>query len=56
MLNTTRETVSNLDRSIDDVMGSALGAATNPRTFNPSVDVRASDNEVWEVRGVPRGF
>ena len=36
MLTTTWETVSNLDRFIDDVMGSALGAATNPRSFNPS--------------------
>ena len=53
MLTTTWQTVSNLDRFIDDVMGSALGAATNPRTFNPSVDVRASDNEVRVICDVP---
>jgi HSP20 family protein len=53
MLTTTWQTVSNLDRFIDDVMGSALGAATNPRTFNPAVDVRASDNEVRVICDVP---
>ena len=53
MLTTTWETVSNLDRFIDDVMGSALGAATNPRTFNPNVDVRASDTEVRVICDVP---
>ena len=53
MLTTTWQTVSNLDRFIDDVMGSALGAATNARTFNPSVDVRASDNEVRVICDVP---
>ncbi len=53
MLTTTWQTVSNLDRFIDDVMGSALGAATDPRAFNPSVDVRASDNEVRVICDVP---
>ena len=53
MLTTTWQTVSNVDGFIDDVMGSALGAATNPRTFNPSVDVRASDNEVRVICDVP---
>jgi HSP20 family protein len=53
MLTTTWQTVSNLDRFIDDVMGAALGAATNPRTFNPAVDVLASDNEVRVVCDVP---
>ena len=53
MLTTTWQTVSTLDRFIDDVMGSALGAATNPHTFNPSVDVRASDNEVRVICDVP---
>ncbi len=53
MLTTTWQTVSNLDRFIDDVMGSALGAATDPRAFNPSVDVRASDTEVRVICDVP---
>jgi hypothetical protein len=33
ILTTTWQTVSNLERFNDDVMGSALGAATNPRTL-----------------------
>jgi HSP20 family molecular chaperone IbpA len=53
MLTTTWETVSSMDRFIDDVMGSALGAATNPRTFSPNVDVRASDTEVRVICDVP---
>ena len=53
MLTKTWETVSTLDRFIDDAMGSALGAATNPRTFNPSVDVRASESEVRVICDVP---
>ena len=53
MLTTTWQTVSTLDRFIDDVMGSALGAATNPRTFDPSIDVRASATEVRVICDVP---
>jgi HSP20 family protein len=47
------DAVSTLDRMFDDVMGSMLGTATSPRTFDPSIDVRASDNEVVFVCDVP---
>lgn len=40
------DAVSTLDRMFDDVMGSMLGTATSTRTFDPSIDVRASDDEV----------
>jgi HSP20 family protein len=49
--------VSTLDRMLDDVMGSALGAAASARTFSPAIDVRASDGEflfVCDVPGVKR--
>ncbi len=42
----TWNAVSTLDRMLDDVMGSAFGTATNPRSFNPTIDVRTSENEV----------
>lgn len=45
--------VSTLDRMFDDVMGSAFGTATNPRTFNPAIDVRANENEVVFICDVP---
>jgi HSP20 family protein len=45
--------VSTLDRMFDDVMGSAFGAATSNRTFNPAIDVHASDTEVALVCDVP---
>ena len=45
--------VSTLDRMVDDVMGSAFGTATSNRTFNPAIDVRASDSEVVLVCDVP---
>jgi len=45
--------VSTLDRMFDDVMGSAFGTATNNLTFNPAIDVRASDTEVALVCDVP---
>jgi HSP20 family protein len=50
---TTWDAVSTLDRMFDDVMGSAFGAATNPRTFDPAIDVRASETEVAFVCDVP---
>jgi HSP20 family protein len=37
----------------DDVMGSMLGTATSTRTFDLSIDVHASDNEVVFVCDVP---
>jgi HSP20 family protein len=45
--------VSTLDRMFDDVMGSAFGAATSNQTFNPAIDVRASETEIALVCDVP---
>lgn len=50
---TTWDAVSTLDRMFDDVMGSAFGTATNSRTFDPAIDVRASESEVVFVCDVP---
>ncbi len=50
---TTWDAVSTLDRMFDDVMGSALGTATNSRTFEPAIDVRASESEVVFLCDVP---
>jgi HSP20 family protein len=50
---TTWNAVSTLDRMFDDVMGSAFGTATSTRTFNPAIDVRASDTEVALICDVP---
>jgi HSP20 family protein len=47
------EAVSPLDRMLDDVMGSMLGTATSPRTFDPTIDVRVDQNEVVFVCDVP---
>ena len=47
------DAVSTLDRMVDDVMGSMLGTATSPRTFDPAIDVRVNDNEVVFVCDVP---
>lgn len=47
------DAVSTLDRMLDDVMGSMLGTATSARTFEPSIDVHASDNELVFVCDVP---
>jgi HSP20 family protein len=54
MLNTWNA-VATLDRMFDDVMGSAFGTATNSRTFDPAVDVRANDTEIyltWDMPGI----
>lgn len=47
--------VSPLDRMFDDVMGSAFGTATatSAHTFDPTIDVRANENEVVFVCDVP---
>jgi HSP20 family protein len=37
----------------DDVMGSAFGTATSNLTFNPAIDVRASDTEITLFCDVP---
>ena len=37
----------------DDIMGSALGTATNSRTFVPEVDVRTTEDDVRIVCDVP---
>lgn len=50
---TTWDAVSTLDRMLDDVMGSAFGAATNSRKFDSAIDVRASANEIVFVCDVP---
>jgi HSP20 family protein len=47
------DAVSTLDRMLDDVMGSSLGTATSARTFDPAIDVHASDDEVVFVCDVP---
>jgi HSP20 family protein len=49
----TWNAVSTLDRMFDDMMGSALGAATNARNFDPDIDIRTSDDEVALVCDVP---
>jgi HSP20 family protein len=49
----TWNAVTALDRMLDDVMGSAFGAATNSRTFNPTIDIRTNDDEVVFVCDVP---
>lgn len=53
MLLKTSDAVSALDRMFDDVMGSALGTATNSRAFVPDIDVRANDHEVLVICDVP---
>jgi HSP20 family protein len=60
---TTWDAVSTLDRIVssprlsprwfDDRMGSGLGAATNPRPFNPDIDVRTTEEELLLVCDVP---
>lgn len=45
--------VSTLDRMFDDVMGSAFGTATNRQTFDPAIDVRASESEVVFLCDLP---
>jgi HSP20 family protein len=47
------DAVTTLDRMVDDVMGTMLGTATSPHTFDATIDVRASDNEVVFVCDVP---
>ncbi|MGD0679929.1 MAG: Hsp20/alpha crystallin family protein [Polyangiaceae bacterium] len=47
------DAVTTLDRMFDDVMGSMLGTATSPRTFDPAIDVRANENEVTFICDVP---
>jgi HSP20 family protein len=42
-----------IDRMLDDVMGSALGAATHARTFTPAVDVRMREDEIEFIADVP---
>jgi HSP20 family protein len=47
------DAVSTLDRMFDDVMGFTFGTATNSQAFEPSVDVRANEDEVVFVCDVP---
>jgi HSP20 family protein len=50
---TTWNAVSTLDRMLDDVMGSTLGAATTARAFDPAFDVRTNEAEMVFVCDVP---
>jgi HSP20 family protein len=50
---TAWDAVSTLDRMLDDVMGSTFGTATNPQAFDPSIDVRANENELVFICDVP---
>jgi len=45
--------VTTLDRMLDDVMGSAFGTAMSPRTFTPTIDIRATADDVAFVCDVP---
>jgi HSP20 family protein len=47
------DAVTTLDRMVDDVMGSMLGTATSPRTFDLAMDVRSNDDELQFVCDVP---
>jgi HSP20 family protein len=47
------DAVPALDHLLDDVMGSMLGTATSTRTFDPSIDVHASEDDVVFVCDVP---
>jgi HSP20 family protein len=47
------DAVSSLDRMLDDVMGTMLGAATSRTAFEPTIDVRSTENEVLFVCDVP---
>jgi HSP20 family protein len=47
------DAVPTLDHLLDDVMGSMLGTATSTRTFDPSIDVRASEDDIVFVCDVP---
>jgi HSP20 family protein len=47
------DAVSTLDRMLDDVMGSAFGTATSIRSFEPAIDVHASEDEVLFRCDVP---
>ena len=49
----TFDAVSALERIFDDVMGSTLGTAANPRGFAPEIDVRMNDDEVRTAGDVP---
>jgi HSP20 family protein len=51
----TWQAVSTLDRMFDDVMGSTLGTASerSARRFEPTIDVRANQEEVVFVCDVP---
>jgi HSP20 family protein len=50
---TAWDAVSTLDRLFDDVMGSTFGTATNSQAFDPSIDVRANENEMVFICDVP---
>ena len=41
------------DRLLDDVMGNALGASTNRRTFVPEIDILTRDGQVEFICDLP---
>ena len=45
--------VSTLDRVLDDVMGTMVGTATSPRSFEPAIDVRTNENEIVLLCDLP---
>jgi HSP20 family protein len=47
------DAATGLDRLFDDVMGSMLGTATNPRSFDLALDVRSTDDQVVVTCDVP---
>lgn len=45
--------VSQLDRMVDDVMGSMLGTAVNTRSFTPAIDIRTGNDALVFACDVP---
>jgi HSP20 family protein len=54
---TAWDSVSLLDRVVDDVMRGSYGTATNPRNYQPEVDVRSGEDRIvfhFDVPGVKK--
>src|SRR5260370_7752007 len=47
------DAVSTVERMFDDGVGSMVGTGESPCTFDPTIDVRANENEVVFVCDVP---
>ncbi len=50
---TTWDAASTLDRMFEDMVGSVREAAKNPRTFNPVIDVRMTEDALTIECDVP---